>query len=465
MTAFTAANAVAFRRLNRYDFDFAGTGAFPDVSIMMMRGVPLWAWAAAAGLYVAAAAAATELAWHRGLDALTDAGTHRLDLYAASLRSELGRYEILPALAACRGSIKVLLEAPRTARRALLPAVNYYLEAINKYAGSVAVNVIDLDGKVIESSNWNQPVSFVGTNVAYRPYFADSITSGSDRFFGIETNTGQPGLYFASAVRGKQKVLGATTVKISVDQLETAWRVPNEAAMVVDDNRVVVISTVPAWKFTALASMPAKRQQQIEASRQYAGGKVETLGYERLDDWRNGVWFARLPDWSHPGRERRYLVMSHSAPPAGDAIMLVLDLAGARRQQQLAFSFVIGAFLIALLYGLYAVQRRRTIAECLRAQDALQSANDRLEATVQQRTAALVRAIDACVMNFGTSIGIPLDGQHLPLATHVQQLQDIAKQLVQTQLRRWPSLATRQVRKTNSSNCCSLNFTGIACQH
>ncbi|MDR5746389.1 ATP-binding protein [Caballeronia sp. LZ029] len=365
---------------------------------MTMLGVPLWAVAASAVLYLAAAAAAVEVAWHRGLDALTEAGAHRLDLYAASLKSELGRYEILPAIAARQDSIKTLLEAPPGARRALLPAVDDYLEAVNKDAGSVAVDVIDLNGDVIAASNWNQRVSFVGTNVAYRPYFTDSISGGSGRFFGIGTNTGEPGLYFASAVRGAGKVLGATAVKLSVDPLEAAWRVPNEAAMVVDGNGVVVISTVPAWKFTALAPIAAHKQEQIQASRQYAGRKVDNLGYERLDDWRNGAWFARLPDWSHPGRTRRYLVMSRSAPQAGDAIMVALDLSTARRQQQLAFAFVTLAFLIAGLYGLYAVQRRRVIFERLKAQDALQRANDRLEETVQQRTAALQQEIEERVL-------------------------------------------------------------------
>ncbi|SAK51795.1 sensor histidine kinase [Caballeronia ptereochthonis] len=359
---------------------------------MTIRGIPLWAWVATAVLYFAAAAASMEIAWQRALDALTEAGTHRLDLYAASLESELGRYEILPAIASRQDSIEALLQAPPDARHTLLPSVNGYLEAVNKDAGSVAVDVIDLSGTVIAASNWNQPLTFVGTNVAYRPYFRDALSNGRGRFFGIGTNTGEPGLYFACVVRSEQKVLGATAVKISVDPLESAWRAPNEAAMVIDGNGVVVISTVPAWKFTALAPIDAQKQQQIQASRQYAGRKVEALAYQRLDDWRNGAWFARLPDWSHPGRERRYLAMSRSAPQAGDSIMVILDLSAARRQQQIALAFVTGAFLIACLYGLYAAQRRRVIAERLRAQDALQRANDRLEATVQQRTAALVLA-------------------------------------------------------------------------
>ena len=63
---------------------------------MRIRGIPLWGWAAAAALYFGVAAAAVELAWDRSIDALAELGSHRLDLYAASLRSELGRYETMP---------------------------------------------------------------------------------------------------------------------------------------------------------------------------------------------------------------------------------------------------------------------------------------------------------------------------------------------------------------------------------
>ena len=43
------------------------------------------------------AAAAVDFAWERAIDAL-ETGAHRLDLYASSLKSELGRFEILPGL-------------------------------------------------------------------------------------------------------------------------------------------------------------------------------------------------------------------------------------------------------------------------------------------------------------------------------------------------------------------------------
>ncbi|HXZ09529.1 MAG TPA: histidine kinase dimerization/phospho-acceptor domain-containing protein, partial [Paraburkholderia sp.] len=359
---------------------------------MRIRGIPLWGWTAAAVLYFGIAAAAVEFAWDRAIDSLAQVGAHRLDLYAAGLRSELGRYEMMPAIVARQESVRALLQAASPAPPALLQTVNAYLDAVNREAGSVAVDVIDLHGSVIAASNWDQPVSFVGTNVSYRPYFKDALAHGTGRFFGIGTNTGLPGLYFASAVRDGTAPIGVTAVKISVDALEAAWRAPSEAALVVDSNGVIVISTVPAWKFTALRPITAEQQRQIQASRQYAGRTVDALLHQRLGDWGATAWFARFPDFTHPGRDRRYLVMSQTAPQAGDSIMVLLDVGGARHQQFIALAFVTGAFLIAGLYCLYAIQRRRAIREKLKAQDVLRSANERLEVTVQQRTAALTEA-------------------------------------------------------------------------
>ncbi|WP_395064842.1 ATP-binding protein [Paraburkholderia silvatlantica] len=359
---------------------------------MRYKGIPWWGWAAAAVLYVGAAAAAVEFAWNRAIDALADVGEHRLDLYAASLKSELGRFEMVPALVARQDSVRALLKAAPAEAHGMLPAVDTYLEAVNDDVGSGAVDVIDAHGTVVAASNWNQPVSFVGTNVSYRPYFKDALAKGSGRFFGIGTNTGVPGLYFANAIHDGDTAIGAAAVKVSVDALESAWRTPGEAAIVVDSNGVIVISTQPEWKFTAMRAMTEPQQRDIQASRQYAGRIVEALPYRRVGDWNDNAWLGIFPDLRGADRTARFLVMSRPAPQGQDTIMVLLDTAGARRQQRLAFAFVTAVFLIAALYALYAVQRRRVIVEKLRSQEALRRANDQLETTVAQRTAALREA-------------------------------------------------------------------------
>ncbi|MEX3919605.1 sensor histidine kinase, partial [Paraburkholderia sp. BR10872] len=94
---------------------------------MRYKGIPWWGWAAAAVLFVGAAAAAVEFAWNRAIDALADVGEHRLDLYAASLKSELGRFEMVPALVARQDSVRALLKAPPAEAHGMLPAVDAYL--------------------------------------------------------------------------------------------------------------------------------------------------------------------------------------------------------------------------------------------------------------------------------------------------------------------------------------------------
>ncbi|WP_455734185.1 cache domain-containing protein, partial [Burkholderia stabilis] len=313
------------------------------------KGIPWWGWASAAALYVGVAGAAVDFAWERAIDALEETGAHRLDLYASSLKSELGRFEILPGLVARQDRVRAMLKAVPHDAPELVHTVNTYLEAVNRDAGSGAVDVIDLQGEVIAASNWNETISFVGTNVSYRPYFKDALARGSGRFFGIGTNTGVPGVYFASAVRDDGVPIGVAAVKISVDSLESAWRAPGVAAMVVDSNGVVVISTEPAWKFTALRPITAQQQRDIQASRQYAGRTVDALPYRRIGERSTAAWFGTFPDLRRTGHTTRYLVMSRPAPQAGDSLMVLLDIAGARRQQQTAFVFVTGAFLIAAL--------------------------------------------------------------------------------------------------------------------
>jgi nitrate reductase beta subunit len=53
--------------------------------------------------------------------------------------------------------------------------------------------------------------------------------------------------------------------------------------------------------------------------------------------------------------------------------------------------------------------------------------------------------VDARVVDFRTSFCIPFDWQHLPLAAHVQHLQDVVEDRVQGQRRRWAAPAQAQM--------------------
>ena len=55
--------------------------------------------------------------------------------------------------------------------------------------------------------------------------------------------------------------------------------------------------------------------------------------------------------------------------------------------------------------------------------------------------------VDTCVVDFGEAFVIPFDRQHLPLAAHVQYLQDVVEDLAQWQRGRRSASAATQVRQ------------------
>lgn len=55
--------------------------------------------------------------------------------------------------------------------------------------------------------------------------------------------------------------------------------------------------------------------------------------------------------------------------------------------------------------------------------------------------------IDACLVDFRATFGIPFNRQRLPLTSHVQELQDVVEDLVRPQRRCWTVPTRAQMRQ------------------
>ena len=347
--------------------------------------LPLWVWAGA----LCAAGLATGIAWiaaeRIGIERLHDAGTHKLDLYAASLESALGKYEYLPGVVALRTDVVALLRNPMDLD--LQHAVNLYLAEVNVQAQSSVLYVLDTRGRTLAASNWNEEASFVGMELGYRPYVRDAVDRGTGRFYGIGTTSGKPGFYYSQAIRDRGQVIGVAAVKVSLDHVENAWSRGGDLALVVDANGVVFLASDPAWKFRTYEPLLPAAAAGIDASRQYAGVQLTPLRIAMESPALNGSRIiAATPDRS-PGR---YLELSHATPEPTWRLMLLTDYApvDALIRNTIAFTAVALAFILLLFFFLH--QRRRAIKESLAAKEALQQAHDQLERKVAERTADLV---------------------------------------------------------------------------
>ena len=140
---------------------------------------------------VLAAALATRHAERQALVDDAARANQQLALYANSLHTLIERYRALPAVLALDSEMISALKAPLdTATQDLL---NRKLERINGAAQSSTLELMDRNGLAVAASNWNLPSSYVGHNYAFRPYFSQTLSQGTGRFYAVGVTTGIPG--------------------------------------------------------------------------------------------------------------------------------------------------------------------------------------------------------------------------------------------------------------------------------
>ena len=346
--------------------------------------LPLCVWAAVLCTALAAVGVAWALAQRVGIERLHDTGSHKLDLYAASLDSALGKYEYLPSVAALRNEVVELLRNPNPV---LEHTVNVYLAEVNAGAHSAVLYVLDTRGLTVAASNWNEEASFVGMDLSYRPYVRDALEHGTGRFYGIGTTSGKPGFYHSQPVRDQGEVIGVAVVKVSLDDVESAWSHGGDLALVVDASGVVFLASDPGWKFKTYEPLLPTAAAAIETSRQYAGVQLAPL---RIAVESPSIDGARIIAAGSEGSRRRYLELVHATPEPTWRLMLLMDYAPVNVliRNTVAFTAVAVAFFVLLFLFLY--QRRRAMQVGLAAKVALQEAYDELERKVAERTADLV---------------------------------------------------------------------------
>jgi C4-dicarboxylate-specific signal transduction histidine kinase len=210
---------------------------------------------------------------YQGMQTLrTDAG-HRLDLFAAAVDGIVNRYAHIPATIQLSEEVLGVMHQPRGTASVL--AANRFLQRLNGHIGSIAIFVVNERGIVIASSNWNDPDnSFVGEDLSFRSYFLDGLSGRVGRHFAIGITRGEPGYFVSHPIRQGNRVVGVAVIKISLGQLDKAWDLLGAPALIADGNGVVILSSVPEWRYTALTPLPLDTRVDISMSRLYNGGPI-----------------------------------------------------------------------------------------------------------------------------------------------------------------------------------------------
>lgn len=312
-------------------------------------------------------------------------------LNAVLLRTVLEKQRSLPfVLAQDRDVISAL--STRSSR--MLQLVNSKFESLIPGTRSAVIYLLDADGLALASSNWREPTSFVGTNYSFRPYYTRAVMAGSAEHYALGTVSKRPGLYISRRIDGPSGLLGVIVVKLEFDEVESDWRRNSDPSIVVDQRGIVLVTSIPEWRFMTEGVVPADQMGPIRESLQFGAAPLEPLDIVPVTPQSGpDIVQARLPNAT---KNDEFVRVQAVVPTTNWTLQLLTPaaptVAEAIRSAQLFALIILAPFLGFAAFFLYRRGR------ALRQAQAQEAARLELERRVTERTSDLSAAHAELVM-------------------------------------------------------------------
>jgi two-component system C4-dicarboxylate transport sensor histidine kinase DctB len=186
--------------------------------------------------------------------------------HAGLLGSELQKFRLLPDVLAEYPDVTAALATHDAAPVARL---NRAFELLARRTDAAAIYLIDADGLTLAANNWRLPTSFVGSNYGFRPYFRDAMRNGKSELFALGTVSGRPGLYLARRLDIDGRAAGTIVVKVEFDRVEALWARASGPSFVTDAQGVILITSVPEWRFRATRPLDKQTLERVRQTLQF----------------------------------------------------------------------------------------------------------------------------------------------------------------------------------------------------
>jgi len=208
------------------------------------------------------------------IETLQRQGHTDANLKVALLRAVLERPRALPLLLADDQQVRDALAGQRTDD---IVSLDRKLESLVSGTSASVLYVTGKDGVAMASSNWREPLSFVGNDYSFRDYFRKAMETGTAEHYALGTVSNRPGLYISRRVGDAGSALGVVVVKMEFDQLEADWSETGRPAYVTDERGVVLITSLPSWRFMTTAPLAREEADAIRKSLQFGAAPLSPL--------------------------------------------------------------------------------------------------------------------------------------------------------------------------------------------
>ena len=250
---------------------------------------------------------------------IRDAGARQLQIMALDLETVLEKFETLPFAVAFHPDVAQALAEPGDS--AVIGRLNLTLQRIQRQAKVGAIYLMDRSGKTLASSNWNEPLNYVGKNYGFRPYYRQALGGQTGRFYGIGSTTNEPGYFIGQPVypggvpREGIEPIGVMAVKIVLSEFEETWRRSEEPIALADRSGVVFLSNRADRRVAATAAGRIRRARGTAdcpsrlaidavsgARKDYAGCDALVIGFGPVTGDCSGLDLGNLSTPAQDGR-------------------------------------------------------------------------------------------------------------------------------------------------------------------
>ncbi|OBZ95421.1 ATPase [Pararhizobium polonicum] len=342
----------------------------------------------ALALVIASLWASGEIGRRRAEVALAAQARIDADMNAALLRTVLEKYRALPFVLSQDSALATALTAKDAGT---LNRLNDKLERLAAGTKAAVIYVIGNDGIAVSASNWREPTSFVGNDYRFREYFQRAVSKGQAEHFALGSVSKKPGLYISQRIDGASGPLGVVVVKVEFDDVEADWNASGKPTYVVDDRGIVLITSIPSWRFMTIGEIAPDRLATIRESLQFGDAPLRPLPFDIVRTAGQAADLVRIVMPGSTGQST-FLDTEIAVPTTQWQLQHLVALepavdAGVREARMLAL-----LVLLPLLAGAAFLLRRRHLVALRISSE--QQAREELERRVVERTLDLSQARD-----------------------------------------------------------------------
>jgi len=198
---------------------------------------------------------------------LTEQARHDIELKTMLMQAVLDKERIAVQILAQNPDI---IEALSTQNQHKLTQINLKLEDIAHKTNTTVIYLLNNDGEVLSSSNWNKPSSFIGNNFQFRKYFIEAEKNQLAEHFAQGKISNELGFYIAHKIQNNaDQSLGVIVLKITFTKLEHSWNNSNQISFVTNKDGIIVITNRNELRFHTINDINSEQKPQISNSLQF----------------------------------------------------------------------------------------------------------------------------------------------------------------------------------------------------